>query len=58
MLPPPLIRSAQLRKEVTVVGNYGSIEVWDRKAWQEYERNLDENAAETARRLARQRTQS
>jgi MraZ protein len=58
MLPPPLIRSAQLRKEVTVVGNYSCIEVWDREAWLEYERDLDAGAAETARRLVGQRSQS
>jgi MraZ protein len=57
MLPPPLIRSAQLRKEVTVVGNYTTIEVWDRETWQEYERDVDASAPETARRLAEQRSQ-
>jgi MraZ protein len=58
MLPQPLLRSARLRKEVTVVGNYSSIEVWDRETWQDYERDLDAGAAETARRLAGQRTHS
>ena len=57
-LPQPLIRSARLRKEVTVVGNHSSIEVWDRETWQDYERDVDAGAAETARRLAGQRSQS
>ena len=55
MLPPPLIKHAGLRKEVTVVGSYTAIEVWDREAWQAYERKLDESASETAQRLAGQR---
>jgi MraZ protein len=58
MLPQPLIKHAGLRKEVTVVGNHSSIEVWDRETWQDYERDLDAGAAETARRLAGQRSHS
>jgi MraZ protein len=52
MLPPPLIKSAGLGKEVVVVGNYDSIEVWDREVWHSYERELDATASETAQRLA------
>jgi MraZ protein len=52
MLPPPLLRHAGLRKDVIVVGNYDTIEVWDREAWSDYERELDETASETAQRLA------
>jgi MraZ protein len=52
MLPPPLIKHAGLRKEVVVVGNYDSIEVWNRKAWQTYEKEIDASASETAQRLA------
>jgi MraZ protein len=57
MLPQPLIKHASLRKEVAVLGNEYSIEVWDRDAWQEYERKIDANPAETASRLAQQRSQ-
>ena len=53
MLPQPLLRHVQLRKDVVVVGNYDTIEVWDRDAWRTYEREIDETANETAQRLAR-----
>jgi MraZ protein len=52
MLPQPLIRHADLQKEVVVVGNYNAIEVWSRETWQAYERELDATASETAERLA------
>lgn len=52
MLPTPLLRHAGLRKDVVVVGNYDTIEVWDRETWRTYERELDESASETAQRLA------
>jgi MraZ protein len=52
MLPPPLIKHAGLRKEVVLVGNYSSLEVWNRKAWHSYEKELDASASETAQRLA------
>jgi transcriptional regulator MraZ len=58
MLPQPLIRYARLRREVSVVGSYTSIEVWDRETWHEYERELEASAAETASRLAGQRLQT
>jgi MraZ protein len=54
MLPPLLIRHAGLEKEVVVVGNYNSIEVWNRETWRAYERELDATASETAERLAEQ----
>jgi MraZ protein len=52
MLPPPLIKHADLKKEVVVVGNYDALEVWNKKAWQAYETELDASASETAQRLA------
>jgi MraZ protein len=52
MLPQPLIKHAGLSKDVVVVGNFDSIEVWDRGTWQSYERELDASASETAQRLA------
>jgi transcriptional regulator MraZ len=52
MIPPPLIKHAGLRKEIVVVGNYDSLEVWNRKAWLSYEKELDASAAETAQRVA------
>jgi MraZ protein len=52
MIPPPLIKHAGLKKEVVVVGNHDALEVWNRKAWQSYEKELDASASETAQRLA------
>jgi MraZ protein len=52
MIPPPLLRHANLRKEVVVVGNLGEIEVWDREAWSRYEEEADATAPESAQRLA------
>lgn len=37
MLPPPLIEYARLAKEVVVIGNEQSLEVWDRGTWARYE---------------------
>ena len=37
MLPPPLVQYAGLRKDVVVIGNEQSLEVWDRGAWARYE---------------------
>ena len=40
MLPPRLIEHADLRKDVVVVGNDDSLEVWDRKAWTDYDAEI------------------
>jgi MraZ protein len=53
MIPAPLIKHADLEKDVVVVGNYDSLEVWSSKGWDAYERELDAGASETAKRLAR-----
>jgi MraZ protein len=52
MIPQPLLAYAGLRKEVVVVGNGNSIEVWDGKGWAKYARELDASAGEVAQRLA------
>jgi transcriptional regulator MraZ len=52
MIPPPLIKHAGLKKEVVVVGNYDSLEVWNRKDWLTYEKELDASASATAQKLA------
>jgi MraZ protein len=52
MLPPPLLEHASLSKEVVVVGNFNTIEVWDRGRWREYERDLDQSAEAAAARLS------
>jgi MraZ protein len=41
MLPPPLIEHANLRKELVVIGNGESIEVWAPEGWRLYMENVD-----------------
>jgi MraZ protein len=52
MLPQALIERVGLRKEVTLIGNLDSIEVWDRERWRSLEPELDDQATEMARRLS------
>jgi MraZ protein len=52
MIPPPLLRHAGLGKEVVVVGNLSQLEVWDRRAWQEWDQAADATATESAQRVA------
>jgi len=39
-LPARLIEHAGLRKDVVIVGNEECLEVWDRKAWSEYDASI------------------
>ena len=52
MLPQALIDKAGLGREVMLVGNLDTIEVWDRARWREEEARLDEAVPELARRLS------
>jgi MraZ protein len=52
MLPQALIDKAGLSREVVLVGNLDTIEVWDRARWQEEEARLDQAVPELARRLS------
>jgi MraZ protein len=52
MLPQALIDKAGLVREVVLVGNLDTIEVWDRARWREEEQRLDEAVPELARRLS------
>jgi MraZ protein len=52
MLPHALIERVELRKDVTLIGNLDSIEVWDRELWARRQPELDEQASQIARRLA------
>ena len=42
MLNPKLMAHAGIEKDVVVVGNIDHLEVWDRKAWADHQRELDE----------------
>jgi MraZ protein len=52
MLPQTLIEKAGLAREVVLIGNIDTIEVWDRARWREEERRLDQAAPDLARRLS------
>ena len=52
MLPQALIEKAGLSREVVLVGNLDTIEVWDRARWREEETRLDRAVPELARRLS------
>jgi MraZ protein len=52
MLPQALIDKAALSREVVLVGNLDTIEVWDRARWREEEARLDQAVPELARRLS------
>lgn len=41
MLPPPLIEHADLQKELVVIGNGESIEVWAPEGWRLYTQDVD-----------------
>jgi MraZ protein len=55
MIPQALIQSAGLDREVMVVGVLDHLEVWDRAAWREYMKRVEENVENAAERLAAQR---
>jgi MraZ protein len=54
-LPAPLVRHGKLVKEVTVVGNYDHLEIWDRAAWAERLEGIEGSAEHVAERLAEKR---
>lgn len=53
-LPAALVRHGKLAKEVTVVGNYDHLEIWDRAAWAERLERIEGSADNVAQRLAEQ----
>ena len=52
MLPQALIDKAELSREVVLIGNLDSIEVWDRARWRAEEVRLEQETPELARRLS------
>lgn len=53
-LPAHLVRLGKLGKDVTVVGNYDHLEIWDRAAWAERLEGIEGSADNVAQRLAEQ----
>ena len=54
-LPPALVQRAQLERDVVIAGVYDHLEIWDRSAWQEQMREIEEGAEDAAERVAAQR---
>jgi transcriptional regulator MraZ len=52
MLPPALIEHAGLGKDVVLVGNEDTIEVWDRARWREEEARINSQAPGIAQSLS------
>lgn len=52
MVPQSLIEHASVSRDVTVVGNMACFEIWDRKRWRSYERDLDKSIIEDAEKLS------
>ena len=52
MLPQALIDRGGLSREVVLIGNLDTVEVWDRALWIEEQSRLEEAVPELARRLS------
>jgi MraZ protein len=55
MVPQALIQSGGFSREVMVVGVLDHLEIWDREAWRNYMKQVEENVEDAAERLAAQR---
>ena len=55
MLPAPLIKHAELGREVVVAGVYDHVEIWDRPAWEKHLEQVEGSAQHVAERLAAKR---
>jgi transcriptional regulator MraZ len=55
-VPTALVRHARLGKDVTVIGSYDHLEIWDRAVWAERLEGIEGSADNVAQRLAEQRS--
>jgi MraZ protein len=55
-VPAALVRHARLGKDVTVIGSYDHLEIWDRAVWAERLEGIEGSADNVAQRLAEQRS--
>jgi MraZ protein len=55
-VPTALVRHAKLGKDVTVIGSYDHLEIWDRAVWAERLEGIEGSADNVAQRLAEQRS--
>jgi MraZ protein len=55
LVPPALVRHAQLGREVVVAGVHDHLEIWDRAAWAATVTKVEGSADDVAERLAQNR---
>jgi MraZ protein len=55
MLPPAPAQRARLVRDVVIAGVYDHLEIWDRSAWQEQMKEIEESAEDAAERVAAKR---
>jgi len=53
LLPEYLKNDAGLKKEVTVVGVYNRLEIWDESIWKKYKQNAEKNTGKIAEELGK-----
>lgn len=53
LLPEYLKNDAALKKEVTIVGVYNRLEIWDEDAWKKYKQNAEKNTGKIAEELGK-----
>ena len=53
LLPEYLKNDAGLKKEVTIVGIYNRLEIWDEDAWKKYKQNAEKNTGKIAEELGK-----
>ncbi len=51
LLPEYLKEAAALKKEVTVVGLYNRLEIWDQQKWKQYKHQAEKNTEKIANEL-------
>ncbi len=51
LIPDYLKKYASLRKETVIAGLYNRIEIWDKKKWESYKENTEEELGNIAERL-------
>ncbi|MDH4176935.1 MAG: division/cell wall cluster transcriptional repressor MraZ [Thermoleophilia bacterium] len=55
LVPPALVRHADLDREVVIAGVDDHLEIWDRAAWAEHLKAVEGSADDVAERLAEKR---
>jgi MraZ protein len=55
MIPPALLQSAGLTRDVVVAGVYDHLEIWDRAAWRAHLEEVEGSAEHVAERIAANR---